>query len=345
MSSLDVAEVTTAAALEALAPEWTALWQRSPTATPFQSPAWLLPWWKHFGRGKLLTITVRYAGALVGLLPLYIFEEPDGRKLLPVGIGISDYLDGVFDEAVADGAATAALAHLAPTADRWDVCDLHQLPPASPLLTAAAPEGLRDEIGPGEPCPVVKLPDSVEELPRRLPRRMAANLRLYRRRAEKSGRVRFERARAETHPTLLDDLLELHGARWGERGLPGVLADEAVRRFHQDAAPALLALGILRLYVLRLDERPIASCYGFISKGRACAYLKGFDPAYARLSPGTLVLGHVLEEAIREGAAECDYLRGREPYKQHWGPEDRPTYHRKLWREAAVPGTFTGRWG
>jgi CelD/BcsL family acetyltransferase involved in cellulose biosynthesis len=274
---------------------------------------------------------------LVGVLPLYVFEEPAARKLLPVGIGISDYMDGLFDPTWAGPAAGAALAHLPRASRPWDVCELHQLPPGSPLLAAGAPPGLGDETAPGEPCLAVRLPGDATELPRHLPRRMAANLRYYGRRAARTGRVRFERATADTLPALLDDLFQLHSAAWAARGQPGgVLADGAVRRFHRDAAPALLAEGVARLHVLLLDGRPIAACYGFTANGRACAYLTGFDPAHAPLSPGTLLYAHAMEEAVRDGAAAFDFLRGREPYKYHWGPEERPTFTRKL-RPAGAP--------
>jgi CelD/BcsL family acetyltransferase involved in cellulose biosynthesis len=348
MRHLEVSEVLTAPELEALAPAWTALWRRSLTATPFQSPAWLIPWWRHFGNGRLLTLTVRTGGgALAGVLPLYVFEEPPARKLLPVGIGISDYLDGLFDPACAGAAAAAALARLPRTSRPWDACELHQLPPCSPLLSAPAPTGWCDEVVPGEPCPVLTLPRDHERLPDGLPRGAAENLRHCRRRAERSGRVAFETARLETLPALLDAFFRLHGARWAARDLPGgVLGDDAVARFHREAAPALLGLGLLRLHVLLLDDEPAAAYYGFAANGRACYYLSGFDPDRARLSPGTLVVAHAMEQAIREGAAEFDFLRGREPHKYRWGAVDRPTYARRLWPgrgDASRPETFGRR--
>src|SRR2546423_3268063 len=74
-SSLDtsgviVEELTTTAALESLQPEWDRLWSRSPRATPFQSPAWLLPWWRHVGCGQLMALAVHSCESpeLVGLL-------------------------------------------------------------------------------------------------------------------------------------------------------------------------------------------------------------------------------------------------------------------------------------
>jgi len=40
-----IEEICELAVLVSLADEWWDLWHRSPAATPFQSPAWLLAWW------------------------------------------------------------------------------------------------------------------------------------------------------------------------------------------------------------------------------------------------------------------------------------------------------------
>src|SRR3954449_11722497 len=93
------------AALEQLAPEWEALWRRTPSATPFQSPAWLIPWWHAFAPGALFVITVRQAGRLIGLAPFYIEHGDLGRRVLPIGISISDYLDVLLDPECAPEAA------------------------------------------------------------------------------------------------------------------------------------------------------------------------------------------------------------------------------------------------
>src|SRR5215212_4903684 len=104
--------------MRALLPEWIALWRRVPDATPFQSPAWLMAWWKHFGTGAPRVLTARAGEGLpgerlVGVLPLYELREPGIRKLLPIGIGLSDYIDALVDPAwhpVGAGAGDAMLA-------------------------------------------------------------------------------------------------------------------------------------------------------------------------------------------------------------------------------------------
>ena len=48
--------LSTTRGLEALFPDWDRLWREDRRATPFQSPRWLLPWWKHVGEGRLRTL-------------------------------------------------------------------------------------------------------------------------------------------------------------------------------------------------------------------------------------------------------------------------------------------------
>ena len=50
---LDWELIGSAGSMEALRPEWEALWERCPAATPFQSPSWQIAWWRYFGTGKL----------------------------------------------------------------------------------------------------------------------------------------------------------------------------------------------------------------------------------------------------------------------------------------------------
>ena len=54
--------------------------------------------------------------------------------------------------------------------------------------------------------------------------------------------------------------------------------------------------------------------------GTVGLYNSGFDPEHARLSPGIVLLAHVIRDAIERGVATFDFLRGEEPYKQAFGP-------------------------
>ena len=331
MSALAIEEVTTSAGLEALAPAWHDLWRRAPAATPFHSPAWLLPWWREIGGGELRVVVARQDERMIGLLPMFLQHE--GGKLLPLGIAISDYLDGLFEEGCGSEIAGGMLRRLAERHD-WRRCELHPLRAGSPLLEARAAPGCSDEVLEFEPCLVLEVPAGARGLREVIPSGMRAKFRQAERRAEKAGRVSLETATAATVSEILKAFFQLHEARWASRDAPGVLADPAIWRFHGAAAPHLLSAGFLRLQSLRLDERIVAVVYALFAKGCAYYYLSGFDPEFATISPGTLTVGHTIRQALGEGAREFDFLRGRERFKYSWGARDRPCYGRMLRRSA-----------
>lgn len=330
---MTVEEVTHLDALEALREEWRTLWLRVPDATPFQSPDWLVPWWRHIGEGELLTLAFRRDdGALAAVLPLYVYRELDGlRKLFPLGIATTDYLDAVVAPEARAAVLPRIVPELAARGGQWDVAEWPQLRPGAALLEAPAPPGWTDERGEAEPCPVLDLSSG----PNVVPEDTRESLARRRGRAAKKGRVTYERATDETAEEVLDAHLRLHAARWEKRGEDGVLAAQAVQRAHRESLPGLLRSGALRLYAMRLEGRIVATVQGFCdppgrAERRVYFYLGGFDPAVERLSPGMLVVGHAIEDAVAEGAVAVDFLRGREAHKYAWGAADTPAFRRVL---------------
>ncbi len=320
MTGITVLE--TDAALLALAPEWEALWQRVPDASPFSAPAWLLPWWRHFGTRSPRVAIQRTAGRLVGVLPLYRLDEHGIRKLLPIGAGTTDHLDALLEPSVAVGPLLqAALDHA--RRDEVDACDLIEVPPCS-SLHGIAPVGWRVHWAAGQPCPVLTLPKTVAGLAEIVPGNTLRKLRMNRNRADRAGGFTIETAGPATVQALLSELVRLHQERWTVQGEPGAFADPAVVAFHRDAAPALLQAGALRLQTLHIGGVVAAACYTLLAgRGRILFYLSGFDAAHAFVSPGTLLLASMIEQAITEGRQEANFLRGREAYKYAWGGVDR----------------------
>lgn len=329
---LTVSVGTTVPELEALVPEWKILWLADMRAAPFQSPEWLLPWWKHVGEGELFTLSIRDRhGRLVGLLPLYIHTQAaDGeRLLLLLGAGTSDYLDGLFaaDAGIAiESVAETALAYLGRCAGRWDRDCLHQMRMDSPLIAFARRAGW--PVHASEPCSSVL----IEGWPR-LPAKIRLNSGRYRRRAEARGKLNHVTAVTRDEAKKgLEDLIALHTKRW--RG-DGVLRSAAVQRHHRESVPALLEAGLLRMLSLEIDGDPVAVLYALIdspartgmaaSDRRMYCYLMGFDPELADLSPGTLLLSFAFKTCEAEGLGRMDLLRGGEGYKQLWGAVPEPT--------------------
>lgn len=308
------------AGLAALWPAWEQLWRRAARPCPFTAPAWLRPWWRSFGTGRPLVVALDGAAGLAGLLPLYRL----GDKLLPMGVGLSDYFDALLSpDAPPDTAGRMLAAALAAAGVR---CDLPDLPADAVLRGAAAPAGWRAESWDGPDCPVLPLAPAPA-----IPRSMRRDLRQARHRAQRAGGAQYAEANARDWPELLAALVELHTARWRGRGETGVLDDPVVQAFHRAAAPALLQAGMLRLAAVRLRGRIAGVVHALLAPDRLHFYLGGFDPDCAHESPGTLLIGHLLEQAAEEGRTEAHFLRGEEAYKYDWGARSCRNHGRSWW--------------
>lgn len=96
--------------------------------------------------------------------------------------------------------------------------------------------------------------------------------------------------------------------------------DESMERFFRDALGALAAAGWARLWFLESAGTPVASFVCTEYGSSVGLYNSGFDPLHARLSPGIVLLGHVIRDAIERRMPAFDFLRGEESYKYAFGP-------------------------
>ena len=135
--------------LEAIEPVWWELWRRARMATPFQSPAWLIPWWRHFPPGELTTAAAWRDGRLIGLAPFYREDGALGRRLLPLGISVSDYLDVLLDDGeIEAGAALVAALGREPA---WDSLECEELAPDAAAIPSPAGRLRREDRRPERP--------------------------------------------------------------------------------------------------------------------------------------------------------------------------------------------------
>ncbi len=324
---LDTVIVSDIAGLEALETPWWRLFDSCPEATPFQSPAWLIAWWRAFHPGDLRTIAIRDGDRLVGFAPFYIERAIAGGRLLAVGIGLSDYLDVLVapDCRSAVLSAIAAAIETLPGWQEWELTDMASfaagrgLPHLSSCACEETPAAARYVLA------------LTEEPARPVPGGKARKLRMAEHRAHRDGGYRIYKADAVSLDRLLTRLIDLHHERWTARGETGVFADPRVERCHREALPALLKRGVLRLYGLERHGRITAVQLGFQHRQRAFAYLGGFDPNDMQVSPGTLLTAHAIKEAQRERCCWFDFLKGDEAHKLSWGAKRQEAF-RRVWR-------------
>jgi CelD/BcsL family acetyltransferase involved in cellulose biosynthesis len=331
-----VEELTSVSDLEAILPEWWSLYDRCPGATPFHSPEWLLAWWRHFGFGRLWTLALLESNRLVALLALFLhtYQDPDRgglQQLSPIGIGITDYTDFLIEPGHAASACQAVLHHVLDRKTLWDEADLQGLRADSALLGAATPPELNIRRELGQPCPVINLPNCPEQFLASLTSNRRHSYLAAQRKLRQLGSMSFESAGPASLTYFFDALFGLNQGCRLNQNRPAIFEDANSQDFHREVGHAFLCRGWLRMTAMRIGERIASVLYGFATRGRAYYYQSGFELNLARLSPGTAIMGHAIEDSIREGLSEVDLLRGDEPYKYWWGASDRQTYRLLLW--------------
>jgi CelD/BcsL family acetyltransferase involved in cellulose biosynthesis len=325
--NLEVQIIDAAPELERLAPAWQDLWQGARRATIFQSPDWLVPWWRHFAPGRLLCVALWRGKDLVGFAPLY--RDEDGRRCLPLGISLSDYLDVLVAEENADSILEAMQTEIARISDRAEICFPDVAADASVLALNSSAFSFHKY--PGQRAPELVLGPADNPL-KNAPAHQRQNLRTAENRAGRRGCVVREIVTHEL-PRVVPALMQFHSARQRQLGRLGLDQDARVLPFLIEVFGALAQENVVRAYSTECEGRLVAGYLGFLHRNRASYYFGGFDPAFAFESPGTILIGHAMRCAAGEGAEIFDFLRGAEPYKYAWGARDR-----QLWSLSFMPG-------
>ncbi len=346
-----VAVVTDSAQLNTLANDW----NRLAGGVPFRTHAWLMSWWEHYGHGKELCVLVvrDEQERVAGLLPLY--SEPSttkGRALAMLGSGevCSDYL-GILTHETDAPAVVEALAQWLSDDDSfsWDLLqlsgvvadDIHVTQLSKELTTA----GLTVHDRPGLNCWRIALPTEWENYIESLSKSHRKQVRRVDRRLVESGEavlhcVRDEHSLKQGMATLID----LHQRRRHSLGEPGCFADPRFTGFMHAAATRLLTLGMLRLYWVELQGKPVAAEFQLAGGGVTYAYQAGLDPEALDEEPGRIINIATLKQAILDGQQGFDFLRGDEPYKAHWRAEPRPCVELRIVPRKAAAQLRHGMW-
>jgi CelD/BcsL family acetyltransferase involved in cellulose biosynthesis len=309
-------------------------WDALAEGCVFRGWSWLSTWWRHYGhRGGRRELRVYLAfnaisaepESLVGVLPCYVeVSWSQGRVLRLLGDGevCSDHLGLLAAPGSADEAAAAIATHLA-ASDEWDLLDLSAVDDdyvaTTKLLDGLALNDCMTSRLLADRCWVIDLPTTWEEF---LALQSKSHRKQLRQLDARVLQLESTRWKLITSPddfaTAWSTLVDLHQRRRKSLGEPGCFASRTWAAFHWEVAQKLLAEGRLRLSVLELDGRAIAAEYHLAGTRTTYAYQGGLDPDRRAEEPGQLSTICSIKQAIAEGHAHFDLLRGDEPYKAHW---------------------------
>jgi len=329
-------------AFSALASEWNPLVHRTASDVPFLTVEWQRTWWQYFGNDNpLLVYAFRdEAGALCGIAPLFLARESGQRQLHTVGCAdICDYLDLIVAPGYEQAVFTALLdAVSAPDAPAWDAIDLCNIPEASRtqevLGKLAHVRGWRVTKSVQEVCPLIHLPATWEDYLALLDKKERHELRRKLRRAEQSEES-VQIYITEGFDALDVDLEAFITLLVVSRPDKAAFMSDPMRAFFHAAGHVAQRAGWLQLAFLQVGGVNAAAYMNFDYAGRIMVYNSGLDPKnFQWLSPGIVLMGKLIQQAIEQKRAVFDFLRGSEDYKYRLGGKDTHVYRLLLERQA-----------
>ncbi len=321
-------------------PQWKEVLARDPDRHIFATPEWNRVWWEEFGEGKdLFLLTLRRGAELVGIVPLYRKHE-EGKKLLRFlgGIDLTDYLGPIC--AVEDRAEVVEsfVSWLGKDEVEWDEFDAHNMPVpfgfGEFLIESADRHGYRFEVEQEETSAILLLPETWDAYLESLDPKERRELKRKNRRIIRE--VPDASFRTATEDTLERDLKYFVEMHRGAEGHKGHFMKPEIATFFERVARSLMPLGWLRIDLLEVAGRAVASTFSFELNGTLYLYNSAYEPDMKRLSPGVVLVSHLIEDAIDRGFDTFDFLRGQERYKYQLGAEAVPLNNVRIYRPQAA---------
>lgn len=283
----------------------------------FVVPAWLKTWWHSFGHSDALYLfSVRHADRTIGIAPL---QRSDHTVRLIGDENVCDHLDFIVAPEASARFYRIVLKSL--KQDGIKRLDLGLVRPDSSVMTQLLP--VAEKAGYNISCQgrdisyELPLPGSWDDYLSILRGKERHEIRRKLRRLNEAGRINYR---------LVDDFfgineemetfLKLFRANRSDKA---EFMNDRMVAFFKELAASLSKIGILKLFFLDLDERPVSGTLCVKYHSTMYLYNNGYDDRFNSLSVGLLGKLLSIKESIQSGMRTYDFLKGAEVYKRRLG--------------------------
>lgn len=186
--------------------------------------------------------------------------------------------------------------------------------PADSRMVPALRSALRGKglvsVRPAVPCPKITLDDTWREPESRFNSGRRSDFRRAARKAEVLGTVTCQVLSPAAHEfdALFDEAIGVELRSWKKEAGSALGADRDKEAFFRDYFRAACRDGTFRIAFLRIDGRAVAMQMAVEKSGRYWLFKIGYDEAFGKCSPGTLLMLHTLGWAARRGLRSYELL-------------------------------------
>jgi CelD/BcsL family acetyltransferase involved in cellulose biosynthesis len=283
----------------------------------FMIPPCLGAWWSYFGRGSETQLYVaRHNEAILGMVPLTV--DGDTAHLVR-DKDLIDYGDFIIAPAGERKFFSTLFEYLRLRGIRR--CDMGRIRADSTTISClrsdSASFGWRFSCEPVDVLYEMDLPDTWEGYLGLLTGKERHETLRKMRRLEGAGNVvmRVVEDRKEVSDAM-DAFVALFRSNRTDKAR---FMTGDIESFFRSLAAGMARAGLLKLFFLHLNDRPLAAAMCFDYNSTVYLYNNGYDRLFEHLSAGLMSKVFSIRESIRLGRKKYNFLRGSETYKGRLG--------------------------
>lgn len=165
-------------------------------------------------------------------------------------------------------------------------------------------------VRPAVPFPTIALDENWKNPESCFNSRRRSDFRRAARRAEQFGNVTYEvhSPRPDELDALFDEAIRVELSGWKKDAGTAIASDHAKEQFFRDYFRACCDAGQFRIAFMRIDGRAVAMQMAVEWADRYWLFKIGYDEAFGKCSPGTLLMLHTLGYAAQRGLRAYELL-------------------------------------
>ena len=325
-----------------LKPAWDLLQEKLGNSNFFMSFEWMSTWWKCLGIDiKLLIFVIENGDEIVGIAPLMKsrrsikpvkFYEISFISTVPVAYS-PDSFSGTLDILINpdhEKSREVFFRYLLTEVRGWNRIKLHPLPENSQTINTLYKIAKELKISISQKKvfdnAYLQINESWETYFNGRSKSFRKNLVRAKKKLSDNRKVTFiEYRKPEEISEAMNNLQLIESQAWKfQTGIQ--IDDEHYNHFYFDLAKVISENNWLRIWVLMVDDIPVAYDYHVDYFGNIKTLKGSYNKAFAGFSPGSLLSWKVHQVFFEEGAKGVDLLWGNLDYKQKWTNCLKPHY-------------------
>lgn len=332
--------------LAALSETWAELYRRIPRPRFFHSHGWFEAYLRHLEPepDSVFFFLFREETGPIAVLPMkYRVQRWLGLKLRELTlldhshVQLNDFVNLPHVNADAlIGAWLGALRNVHRTP--WDVISFRRVMEES-CLAGLRKGGAAREILLEAACDYIDCASSYEELSRAYSRNFRTNLNKARNRLAKEPGVRFlTLAQRDELERYFPDFLKLEASGW--KGAAGtgtaIMLHADFTGFYRSLIEQFAPSGRMRINCLEIQGQPAAAQFCLLDADTIYLQKIGYDERWSKLSPGNLLLEHVIKQGTDDKAYRYVNLVTDASWHRDWHPSQYKVFNVFLFNTTPV---------